>query len=172
MKIKSERDFWSGLVFLVVGVVVAIGATNYSMGPPCPDDDPCAASLRARLAQLSAEPGPGFFPLGLAIVLALLGAMVLFKALTIESDEGDRVGTLEWRPLLAVVAAIALFAALLAPLGLALAGPLLVVVASLGADEFRWKGVLASAVVLTVAAWALFVWGLRLTVPLWPAFAR
>ncbi|MBV9890003.1 MAG: tripartite tricarboxylate transporter TctB family protein [Rhizobacter sp.] len=172
MKIKSERDFWSGLVFFVVGVVVAIGATNYSMGPPCPEEDPCATSLRARLAHLSAEPGPGFFPLGLAIVLALLGAIVLFKALTIESDEGDRVAPLAWRPALAVVGAVALFGALLAPLGLALAGPVLIVVASLGADEFRWRAVLASAIVLTMAVRAFFVWGLRLTVPLWPAFVR
>ena len=65
MRIKSERDFWSGLMFIVVGVIFAVGATNYSMGPACPPNDPCAANLWARLSQLSAHPGAGYFPLGL-----------------------------------------------------------------------------------------------------------
>ena len=32
MKIKSQRDFWSGLMFVAMGLGFAIGATNYSMG--------------------------------------------------------------------------------------------------------------------------------------------
>ena len=111
MKIKSERDFWSGLMFVAVGVIFAIGATNYSMGPACPANDPCAANLWARMSQLSAHPGAGYFPLGLAILLAILGAFVLFKSLTIESEGGDPVGAFAWRPLLIIVAAIAVFGA-------------------------------------------------------------
>ena len=57
MKIKSERDFWSGLMFIGIGVIFAIGATNYSMGPACPPNDPCATSLWARMSQLSAHLG-------------------------------------------------------------------------------------------------------------------
>ena len=172
MKIKSERDFWSGMMFLVVGVVFAIGATNYSMGPACPANDPCATSLWARLSQLSAHPGAGYFPLGLAILVALLGAIVLFKALTIESDGGDPIGKFAWRPLLVIIVAISLFGVMLEPLGLALTVPVLIFVSSFAGDEFHWKGVLANAVVLTIASWAIFIWGLKLTIPLWPAFVR
>ena len=32
MKIKSEVDFWSGVVFIVVGLAFAIGATEYRFG--------------------------------------------------------------------------------------------------------------------------------------------
>ena len=32
MKIKSQRDFWSGLMFLVIGIGFAWGATNYNFG--------------------------------------------------------------------------------------------------------------------------------------------
>jgi len=172
LKIKSERDFWSGMMFLVVGVVFAIGATNYSMGPACPPNDPCATSLWARLSQLSAHPGAGYFPLGLSILVALLGAIVLFKALTIESDGGDLIGKFAWRPLLVIIVAISLFGAMLEPLGLAITVPVLIFVSSLAGDEFHWKGVLANAVVLTIASWAIFIWGLKLTIPLWPAFVR
>ena len=172
MKIKSERDFWSGLMFLVVGVVFAVGAANDSMGPACPANDPCATSLRARLAQLSAHPGAGYFPLGLSILVALLGAVILFKALTIESDGGGRIGKFAWRPLLVIIASIAIFGAMLEPLGLAVTVPVLIVISSLAGDEFHWKGVAANAIVLTIGSWAVFIWGLKLTIPLWPAFLR
>ena len=170
MKIKSERDFWSGLMFVGVGAIFAIGATSYSMGPACPATDPCAATLWARLSQLSAHPGAGYFPLGLALLLALLGAVVLFKSLTIESEGGDPVGAFAWRPLLVIVAAIATFGVMLEPIGLALTVPVLIVIASLAGDEFHWKGVLVNAVVLTVGSWFIFVWGLKLTIPVWPWF--
>ena len=170
MKIKSERDFWSGLMFVVVGVVFAVGATNYSMGPACAANDPCAANLWARLSQLSAHPGAGYFPLGLSLLLALLGAVVLFKALTIESEGGDRIGAFAWRPLLVIVVAIAVFGVMLEPIGLALTVPVLIFISSLAGDEFHWKGVLANAVVLTIGSWFIFVWGLKLTIPMWPWF--
>jgi hypothetical protein len=170
VKIKSERDFWSGLMFVTVGVVFAIGATNYSMGPACPANDPCAAGLWARLSQLSAHPGAGYFPLGLSILLALLGAIVLFKSLTIESEGGDPVGAFAWRPLVVIVVAIAVFGVMLEQLGLALTVPVLILISSLAGDEFHWKGVVANAAVLTIGAWAIFVWGLKLTIPVWPWF--
>jgi hypothetical protein len=172
LRIKSERDFWSGLMFLAVGVIFAIGATSYSMGPACPPNDPCAANLWARLSQLSAHPGAGYFPLGLSILLAILGAIVLFKALTIEAEGGDKVGGFAWRPLIVIVIAIAVFGAMLEPIGLALTVPVLIVISSLAGDEFRWKGVVVAAIILTVFSWAIFVWGLKLTIPVWPWFAR
>jgi len=172
LKIKSERDFWSGMMFIAIGVVFAIGATNYSMGPACPPNAPCAANLWARMSQLSAHPGAGYFPLGLSILLALLGAIVLFKSLTIESEGGDPVGKFAWRPLIVIVAAIAVFGMMLEPLGMLLTIPVLIVLTSLAGDEFSWKGVLVSAVVLTLASWGIFVLGLKLTIPVLPWFAR
>lgn len=174
MKIKSERDFWSGIMFIVVGVAFAIGATNYSMGSPCKAGDPCETSLYARFTQLSAHPGAGYFPLGLAILLAILGAVVLFKSLTIESEhgDGDRIGAIAWRPLIVIVLSITLFGLSLERLGMLLSVPLLIVVVSLAGDEFRWKGVIIASIGLTAFAWAVFVWGLKLTIPVLPVFMR
>ncbi len=170
MRIKSERDFWAGLMFVVVGVAFAVAATDYSMGPACQSQDPCAASLWARFSQLSEQPGAGYFPLGLSILLAVVGAGVLFKALTFESVAGDPIGQVAWRPLVAVVASVVLFGVMLEPFGLVLTVPVLVVVSSLASDAFRWKGVLVAAVVLTVLSWLIFVWALKLAIPVWPAF--
>jgi hypothetical protein len=151
VKIKSQRDFWSGLMFVVVGLVFAVGATNYSMGT-------------------SARPGPGYFPLILSVLMALLGAFVLFKSLTIEVEGGDPIGAIAWRPLVVIVAAIAVFGAALPRLGLVVTVPILILMTSLAGDEFKWKGVLATAVVLTVGSWAIFVLGLKLIIPMWPWF--
>ena len=149
MKIKSQRDFWSGLMFVVVGIVFAVGATSYSLGS-------------------SARPGPGFFPLMLSVAMAILGAIVLFKSLTIETEGGDPIGAIAWRPLLIIVASITMFAIALPRLGMVITVPILIVMTSLAGDEFHWKGVVANAIVLTVGSWAIFVWGLKLTIPMWP----
>ena len=151
MKIKSQRDFWSGLMFVVVGVVFAVGATNYSMGA-------------------SARPGPGYFPLMLSIIMAILGAIVLFKSLTIETEGGDPIGSIAWKPLIVIVVAIAVFGALLPRLGMVITIPILIVITSLAGDEFGWKGVVVNAVVLTFSSWLIFVLGLKLTIPMWPWF--
>jgi hypothetical protein len=151
VQIKSQRDFWSGLMFIVVGVVFAVGATNYSMGS-------------------SARPGPGYFPLILSVLMAILGGFVLFKSLTIEVEGGDPIGHVAWRPLLVIVAAIAVFGLALPRLGLVITVPILILMTSLAGDEFKWKGVLATAVVLTVGSWAIFVLGLKLVIPMWPWF--
>lgn len=151
MKIKSQRDFWSGLKFVVVGVVFAWGSTEYSFGS-------------------SARPGPGYFPFGLGVLLAILGGFVLFKALTIESEGGDPIGSIAWKPLIIIVAAIVVFGLLLPRAGMAISLPILIVMSALAGDEFHWKDALLSCVVLTVGSWVIFVWGLKLVIPVWPVF--
>jgi len=151
MKIKSERDFWSGLMFLVIGIGFAWGATTYSFGN-------------------SARPGPGYFPFGLGILLAVLGAFVLFKALTIETEDGEKVGSFAWKPLGFIVGTVAVFGWALPHLGMWIALPILVVVAALAGDEFHWGEALANAAILTAFSWVIFIWGLKLTIPLMPAF--
>ena len=151
MKIKSERDFWSGLLFIVVGIAFAVGALNYRFGS-------------------SVEPGPGYFPFGLGVLLALIGGAVLFKALTVETEGGDRIGPVAWKPLLVVLGSVALFGVLLPLLGLVLTLPVLVIVSALAGDQFRLGEALANAAILTLGCWAVFVWGLGLTLPLWPVW--
>lgn len=151
MKIKSQKDFWSGLMFVAVGIGFAWGATNYSFGS-------------------SARPGPGYFPFGLGILMAVLGAVVLFQALTIETETGDPIGAWAWKPLSIIVASVAVFGWMLPHLGMFIALPVLVFVAAAAGDEFHWRDALISAVVLTVGSWLIFIKGLNLTIPLLPTF--
>jgi hypothetical protein len=68
--------------------------------------------------------------------------------------------------------AISVFAIALPRLGMFITIPLLILITSLAGDEFGWKGVAANAVVLTVASWVIFIWGLKLTIPLYPWFVQ
>jgi len=151
LKIKSEKDFWSGLMFVLVGVGFAWGATAYQFGS-------------------SARPGPAYFPFGLGVLLAVLGGSVLFKALTFEVEGGDKIGDWPLKQLVVILAGVVLFGVALPKLGMAVSLPLLIAISSLASGEFRWKEVLVNMVVLTIGCWAIFIKGLGLTIPLWPTF--
>ena len=151
MKIKSEKDFWSGLMFVVVGAAFAYGATNYSFGS-------------------SARPGPAYFPFGLGVLMAILGGMILFKALTFEVEGGDEIGPWPVRQAVLILGAVTIFGFAIPKLGMAIALPLLIGIGSLASGEFRIKEVLLNCIILTVSSWAIFIKGLGLTIPLWPTF--
>ena len=71
MNLKSQKDFFSGLMFMCVGVAFAWGASGYTIGT-------------------GARMGPGYFPLVLGVLLALLGGLITFKALVVETVAGTR----------------------------------------------------------------------------------
>jgi hypothetical protein len=151
VKIKSQKDFWSGLMFVVVGLGFAWGATEYSFGS-------------------SARPGPAYFPFGLGILLAIMGALVWFASITVETEDGDRIGAIAWKPLIIITGAVVMFGVILPRLGMILSLPLLIVVAALAGDEFHWKDALLNTVILTLGSWLIFIKGLNLVIPMWPKF--
>ncbi len=159
MNIKSQKDFFAGLVYLTAGGAFAYGATNYSVGT-------------------GARMGPGYFPLLLGILLALIGAFIMFKSLTVETQDGDKVGAWAWKPLFFIIAGNVLFGILLGGLpsigvpamGLIVAifGTTLVV--SLAGDTFKLKEVLILATILSIGSYCAFVLLLKLQFPVWPTF--
>jgi Tripartite tricarboxylate transporter TctB family len=151
MKIKSHSDFWAGLMFTVVGVVFAFGAMSYNVGS-------------------AAKMGPGYFPLMLGVLLAVLGAIVTLTALTVETPDGSPVAAFDWRSLALTLGAVCLFAFLLLKMGLVIALITLVIVSSLADHAFSWKGTLINTLILVVLCLAVFVYGLKLQFPIWPPF--
>ena len=159
MKIKSQKDFFAGLMFLAVGVGFAWGATTYNVGT-------------------GARMGPGYFPLMLGILLAIIGAAIMFKATVVETMDGERIGSWAWKPIVFVIGANLLFGVLLAGLpsfgvpamGLIVAIYGLTFVASLAGHEFHFKQVFVLATVLAAGSYIAFVWALNLQFPVWPSF--
>ena len=151
MRIKNEKDFWSGLMFIAVGIGFAWGSTNYRFGT-------------------SLMPGPGYFPFGLGILTSLIGAVILLKSLARGKEGADRVEPIVWKPLLIIIGSVVLFGFTLPNLGLFIALPLLVLTSAFAGDEFRLREVVVNALILTVGCWAVFVLGLNLIIPLLPTF--
>ena len=159
MGIKSQKDFFSGLLFMVVGIAFAWGATSYKVGE-------------------GARMGPGYFPLLLGVLLAVLGGVITFKAMIIETEDGDKIGTWAWKPVFFIIAANLLFGVLLGGLpsiklpamGMIAAIYALTLVAALAGEEFKLKEVLSLATVLAVLSYVTFILLLKLQFPVWPAF--
>jgi hypothetical protein len=150
MKPKSQRDLVAGLLFVVVGLAFAWGSTEYEFGN-------------------AANPGPGYFPFGLGVLLALLGGFTLFKAMSIETRDGERIGSIGWRPLLIIPAAIVFFAFALPRLGLPLTVALVTFGVSFSTTDVRPLQSVMVAVGLAVFCTAVFIGGLNLNLPVKPA---
>jgi len=159
MKIKSQKDFWSGLMFMAAGVAFAWGATSYTIGE-------------------GARMGPGYFPLMLGILLTLLGLFITFESLVVETEDGEKIGRWAWKPLAFIIGANLVFGILLGGLprlgipamGLIVAIFALTFVAALAGDEFRVKEVAILATVLAIGSYLAFVVLLKLQFPVWPSF--
>ena len=159
MNIKSQKDFFSGLMFTAVGVAFAWGATKYSVGT-------------------GARMGPGYFPLMLGVLMAILGGVITFKSMVIETEDGDKVGSWALKPLLFIIAANLLFGLMLGGLpsikfpafGLIVAIYVLTFVASLAGEEFNFKEVAVLATILAIMSYLAFIVLLKLQFPVWPAF--
>lgn len=159
MKIKSQKDFFSGLMFLVVGGGFAWGATTYTVGT-------------------GARMGPGYFPLLLGILLAIIGAVIMFKATVVETVDGDPIGKWAWKQIVFIIGANLLFGVLLAGLpsfgvpamGLIVAIYGLTFVSSLAGNQFKFIEVFILATILAAGSYVAFVWALNLQFPVWPSF--
>ena len=157
--IKSQKDFFSGLMFAIIGGGFAWGATNYSIGT-------------------GARMGPGYFPLLLGILLAVLGAFTVFYSLIEHTEDGDKIGTFAWRPIIYILGANVIFGILLAgvprlglpPMGLIAAIYALTIIASKAGDVFKFKEVLMLATFLSVLSYLAFIKLLSLQMPVWPTF--
>lgn len=158
--IKSQKDFYSGLMFLAVGLAFAVGSQNYSIGE-------------------GAKMGPGYFPLVLGILLSILGTVIAGKSLLkSEHPGGDKIGKWAWKPLIFIIAANVLFGLMLGGLpsiglpsmGLVAGIFALTILASLAGDAFNWKEVTVLAAVLSLGSYFAFVFLLKLPFQIWPAF--
>jgi hypothetical protein len=159
LKIQSQRDFAAGALFCAFGVAFAWGAATYNVGS-------------------GARMGPGYFPLIVGLLIALLGAVITARSLIVHTEDGDPIGAIAWRPLLFIIGANLLFGVLLGglpalglpPMGLIVAVYALTLVSSLAGDQFNLKSVLILATVLAVGSYVAFVWALNLQFPVWPTF--
>jgi hypothetical protein len=109
--------------------------------------------------------GPGFFTALLGGAIEVLGLMIAVPAWA----RGGATVHIAWKDAAAVLVAILVFATGLERGGLVLVTVATVLIGSLAAPDRRigWRLVLAATV--TALSVLVFHFGLRMTVPLWPA---
>jgi Tripartite tricarboxylate transporter TctB family len=146
--IRHPKDFWSGVIFVALGLFAIVYGSKYTLGT-------------------AARMGPGYFPRILGILLIVLGAILAVRALRLD---GPPLPKWKWRPTVIVLGSVVLFGAIVQPVGVALSTVILIVGASAASPEFRPREALIAGILLAALAVGVFVIGLKLQLPIWPAF--
>lgn len=146
MRIRSQKDFWCGVLFVAIGIAFIVVARNYRFGT-------------------AARMGPGFFPTLLGGVLAGLGLLLSLPALV---HDGDPFPKLHLRPLLTILLGIVAFALSMQPLGFVLAAVILILICGFADPELRFVKSAGLALLITAFCVGVFVVLLGLPLTLWP----
>jgi hypothetical protein len=137
-----SKDFLSGLMFIAFGLAALYFGQKLAVGTPV-------------------RMGPGYVPRMLSFILLGLGGLISVVALY---SGGDIVERPKWKPITMVTLGIVLFALLFERAGLLPALVVLVLVASLGGEEFKLTEVIGNMVVLAILCTIVFKIGLGMNI--------
>lgn len=146
MKLHDARkDLLAGAVFTGLGLAFTITSATYEIGTP----------LRM---------GPGFFPLVLGGLLVVLGVSIAVTGFV--AAEGGEIGTVPWRSLVLLLAAILFFGFTVRNLGLVPTLFVTVLLAGLAGRRPRLIPAVVIAASLTALSVLIFVYVLQLRLQL------
>ena len=197
MRIKNPKDFWAGLMFIGTGVFFALYAyANYQMGTAVrmgPAYFPfLLGGLLAFLGLLVFIEGFALADTGdklylpfniidLVIAVAIYAVLLeLAPRIGLSPDWGMLAASLvvsvltvlyrpEAKALVLISVACLVYGYSMKPLGLVGATAALVFISAYGGHEFKWKEVAILFVILILFSYFVFVKGLTLPFPMWPA---
>ena len=145
---RITKDLLSGLLFLGFGVGAVAIAQNYKLGT---------------LGRM----GSGYFPSLMAGLLIVLGLILLVRAI-LRPGSSEAVGTIGFRPVFFISAAIIAFGLIIGPFGVIAALAALIVIGRFAGREGGIVEVALMVVVLTAVVIAIFVYGLNVRLHLGP----
>jgi hypothetical protein len=142
--IRSAKDFWSGLIYVFLGLSAILIARDYGMGT-------------------ALKMGAAYFPSVLGGLLVVIGTISLIRSFLVA---GTPIGGFAFKGFSLVIAAVVIFGLIVRGAGLGVAVPLLVVISAIGSARFRWAPTLIMAAGLTVFCVLVFVKGLGVPLPI------
>ncbi|KQT87996.1 tripartite tricarboxylate transporter TctB family protein [Aurantimonas sp. Leaf443] len=142
--VRSRRDMIAGAIFILVALAFGLEASRYQIG----------TAFRM---------GPGFWPLVLAVFLALFGGLVLLSGL--KSHERIEPTPIPWKGIGLVCLAILIFGEFGRVLGLLPTVFLCTAIVSLASVHNRIVDALMIALAMSVLCWLVFKLGLGITLP-------
>jgi len=137
-----SKDFLSGLMFIGFGLLALYFGQKLALGTPV-------------------RMGPGYVPRMLSLILLGLGGVICVIALV---SGGERVERLKWKPLTMVTIGIVCFALLFERAGLLPALIVLILIASLGGEEFKLTEVIGNMIALAILCIVVFKVGLGMNI--------
>ncbi|HYX02883.1 MAG TPA: tripartite tricarboxylate transporter TctB family protein [Reyranella sp.] len=137
-----SKDFLSGLMFIAFGLVALYFGHHLAVGT-------------------SVRMGPGYVPRMLSYILLGLGGLICVVALY---SGGEIVERPKWKPITMVTIGIIAFALLLERTGMLPALVALVLISSLGGEEFNLWEVIGNIVVLAILCIIVFKVGLGMNI--------
>ncbi len=148
---KDWRDLLFGLFLVAVAAGALFATRNLNVGH-------------------AADMGAGYMPRVVSLGLLAFGLFFCGRGVRRAGlmEAGLAIEPVQLRPLLAVLAAVGIFALTAEKLGLAIASVVTVVLASLATREGRLRETVPFALLLSGAAVLLFIKVLALPVPVWP----
>lgn len=141
---KNIKDFWSGVLYLLVG-----GAALY-LG----QEYPVGTAVRM---------GPGYFPTVLGYMLVLIGGAALLRSFI---KGGNPLNGFAVQKTIIITLSILAFGLIVEGAGLALAVVAVVMISAAGSRYFDWKKSLAVSVGAAVFCSLVFVKGLGVPLPI------
>ena len=144
-RLVERADLWSGLLFVALGALVLWIGADYPQGVP------------RRI-------GPGYVPRLLGVLMLGLGGFLAVRSLWAHEPIDT---TIAWRPAACVLGSVVAFALVFEASGLVPAILVTVAIANYAVPDNRWTTAVGLGTVLALFAWALFVKGLRLPLPVW-----
>jgi hypothetical protein len=144
-RVKDQRDFWSGILFIAFGCAGLWIGRSYAVGT---------------LVRM----GPGFFPMMMSLALAGVGGFLLARSLVVAGEPLERSAI--W-PQLLILGAIVAFGLLIERVGIAVAVMAVAAVSGIAAQGLRWFELIALALAMSAISVALFVYLLGQPIPVW-----
>ncbi len=140
---RSPRDFLAGACLVALALFALWAGSELDPG-----------SLRS--------PGPAMVPRAIALALGAVGLLVVAFSLL---EDGAKLGRWPLRGPIFVSLAVVAFALTIRSVGLAVAGPLVVIVSGAASAESRPKELVLFALAMTAFCIALFKFALSLPIP-------
>ena len=146
----KNKDLLAGLMFIVIGVIFWVGASNYQLGT-------------------AARMGPGWFPSVLGAIMTFLGVLIAGLGLKNQAQWAATEGIgWTWKPVIILTVAVVLFGFALPTLGMVVAIILLTFLSGMAAHDKEYKSLAMITVIMCIFCAAVFVWGLKLQMKLFP----
>lgn len=142
--IHRPKDFWSGLIFISIGLLALVIARDYEMGT-------------------AAQMGPGYFPSILSALLTVFGVAALLRSLV---GRGEPVSSFAFKALFLILGGVALFGFLVRSAGLVPAILVLVLVSAAASTRYRFSTAALLAVGMALFSVLVFIKGLGLPLQL------